>query len=94
MPLSFWVGYFDKLAIVALVLAAMYAAAQLLRRANFFGRTGRCLSLVDSTMLSAHAALHVVRVGSRYFLIGSSTGSLSMLAELAPSQIEPIRKNT
>jgi len=93
VPFSFWAGYFDKLAIVALVLAATYLVAHQLRRAPFCGRTGRRLSLVESMMLSAHAALHVVRVGSRYFLIGSSAGSLSMLAELAPAQFEPIRKN-
>jgi flagellar biogenesis protein FliO len=94
VPISFWAGYFDKLAVVALILAGMYVIARRLRGMGFFGRSGRCLGLVESMMLTAHAAIHVVRVGSRYFLIGSSTGSLSMLAELAPSQIESIRRST
>ncbi len=93
MPLSFWAGYFEKLAIVALALTALYLLARKLRHAQF-PRDGRSVSLLETTMLSQHAALHVVRAGSRHFLIGSSAGGVSRIAELRSAQVDgsgPIR---
>jgi len=86
MPASFWVSYVAKLAIVALALAVLYVLARKLRQARFLGDGGRCVRVVESTALSQHAALHVVRVGGRYFLIGSATG-VDVLAELRSSDV-------
>ncbi|MGA8576429.1 MAG: flagellar biosynthetic protein FliO [Candidatus Cybelea sp.] len=86
MPANFWASYVAKLAIVALGVAVLYLLARKLRQARFLGDIGRCVRLVESTALSQHAALHVVRVGRRYFLIGSSTG-VDLLAELRPSDV-------
>lgn len=85
MTASFWAAYVEKLAIVALVLAGLYALARGLRSARFFARSGRRVSLMETTMLSQHAALHVVRAGSRHFLIGSAAGGVSRIAELDAS---------
>lgn len=82
MPASFWMSYLVRLAIVAASLIALYFAARKLRQTRFFSRDDRALSLLESIMLSPHAALHLVRVGSRYFLLGSATGAVSALAEL------------
>jgi flagellar biogenesis protein FliO len=87
MPASFWAGYLERLALVALVLVALYLAGRRLRQTRFFARTGRTLNVLESIMLSQHAALHVVRVGARYFLIGSAAGGVSALAELGESEI-------
>ncbi len=83
MPSSFWPLYVEKLAIVALVLAALYLAARRLRQTRLFAPSGRLVNVLESTMLSQHAALHVVSVGSRCFLIGSAAGGVTRLAELA-----------
>jgi flagellar biogenesis protein FliO len=83
MPSTFWPLYIEKLAIVALVLAALYLAARRLRQTRLFAPSGRVLNVLESTMLSQHAALHVVSVGSRCFLIGSAAGGVTRLAELA-----------
>ncbi len=91
MPSGFWAGYVEKLAIVALLLAALYFAAAVVRRTRFFARPGRRVALLESLALSQHAALYVVRAGPRYFLIGSTSGGLSTLAELAPSDVEVTR---
>ena len=93
MPANFWIWYVAKLAIVALVVAVLYVLARKLRQARFLADGGRCVRLVESTALSQHAALHVVRVGRRHFLIGSATG-VNVLAELGPSDVTddaPIR---
>jgi flagellar biogenesis protein FliO len=92
MPPSFWAAYVEKLAIVAVVLTTLYVVARSLRQLRFFARAGRSLSLVDSLMLSQHAALHVVRAGARYFLVGSAAAGLSTLAELTPGDVEEAAK--
>jgi flagellar biogenesis protein FliO len=85
------VAYAERLAIVALLLVALCFVAALLRRARLFPRPGRLVALVDSLALSQHAALYVVRAGTRYFLIGCTAGGLSTLAELPSSDVEPTR---
>lgn len=89
MPWSFWVGYVEKLAIVALVLVGFYAVAWRLRQVRPFARSDRCMNVLDSMMLSQHAALYVVRVGTRYFLIGGSASGVRRLSELTESSLKP-----
>jgi len=81
MPAHFWPEYLAKLAIVALVLAALYLVGRTMKRMRPFGG-GSGMKLLDSLTLSPHAALHLVRVGTRYFLIGSGP-EIGVLAELA-----------
>jgi flagellar biogenesis protein FliO len=78
---AFWAAYAVKLAIVAIVLAALYALARLLRSARFFPRGDRCADVIETTALSPHAALHVVRFGGRRLLIGSAAGGVTRLAD-------------
>lgn len=87
MAWSLWVNYLEKLAIVAFVLAALYFAARRLGQMRLFARSGRCLRLLESMMLSQHAALYVVKVGSRYFLLGSAAGGVWALAELVEGEL-------
>ncbi len=82
MTPAFWAAYAAKLAIVAIVLAALYALARWLRSARFFPRGERCADVIETTALSPHAALHVVRFGGRRLLIGSTAGSVSRLADV------------
>jgi flagellar biosynthetic protein FliO len=88
MPWSFWSGYLEKLALVALVLCALYLLVRRLRQTPLFAREDRCLKLLESLMLSQHATLHVVCAGTRYFLIGSTAGGVTKLAELASSDAQ------
>jgi flagellar biogenesis protein FliO len=80
-------AYAVRLGVVAVMLAALYVIARKLRGMKLFARAGRCLELLESVMISQHVALHVVRVGARYFLIGTSTERVSRLAELAESEL-------
>jgi flagellar biogenesis protein FliO len=75
--------YLEKLVILALVLATLYFAARRLRRTPLLRRSGRLVTVLETTMLSQHAMLHVVSAGGRYFLIGSAPGGLSRIAELS-----------
>ncbi|MBV8198504.1 MAG: flagellar biosynthetic protein FliO [Candidatus Eremiobacteraeota bacterium] len=83
MPLAFWSTYLVKLAIVGAVLALLYAIARKLRQFRFFdGGQPRLLHVVESRMLSPHAAIHVIRTGRRYYLIGTTSAAITTLGEI------------
>lgn len=88
MGWDFWAGYVVKLAITAAILAALYAVARVVRGVHPLSRGARCLQVVATAPLSPHAALHLVRVGTRHFLLGSGGGAISSLAELDPRDVE------
>lgn len=81
MPLPFWGAYAVRLAVAALVFCALYVIARRLRKARF-ARHGRRVDVLESAMLSQHAALHLVRVDARYFLIGSAAAGVTRIAEI------------
>ncbi len=87
MPGSFWPVYFEKLAIVAVVLGALYLIARRLAQTRLFTRSGRRMTVLESMILSQHAALYVVRVGSRSFLIGTGVRVLADLAEADAAEV-------
>jgi flagellar biogenesis protein FliO len=90
MPLVFWGSYLVKLAVVALVLGALYALGRKFRDSTYFARRGRAVRVLESSMLSPHAALHIVRVGTRYFLIGHAAGAVTHLAELTAAEVSEV----
>jgi flagellar biogenesis protein FliO len=88
MPASFWAGYLVKLAILALILGALYLAGRKLRQGRLFVGTDRRVRVLETTMLSPHAAVYLLEVGTRYFLIGSSHAGVSKLAEVAAAELK------
>ncbi|HXB84049.1 MAG TPA: flagellar biosynthetic protein FliO [Candidatus Acidoferrum sp.] len=89
MPWSFWEAYAVKLLILGLVLAALYAVARRLKGARFFARgVDRYVTVIESTMLSQQAAVHLLRVGTRYLLIGGGNAGLFKLAEFSAGELE------
>ncbi|MBV8066694.1 MAG: FliO/MopB family protein [Candidatus Eremiobacteraeota bacterium] len=94
MAPGFWAAYAARLAIVAVVLIVLYAVARKLQAAKLFARSGRRLELLESAMLSQHAALHLVRTGTRYFLIGSATSGVTRLAELSDAELTGAHPST
>jgi flagellar biogenesis protein FliO len=89
--MSFWIAYGGKLAIVAVVLVVLYLLGRRLRDARAFGSTNRCVSVIESTALSQNAAVHVLRAGTRYFLVGASSSGVVKLAELGADEL-PIKR--
>lgn len=94
MPWSFWEAYAVKLLILGAVLGALYALARKLKGARLFSRrTERYVTVVESTMLSPHAAVHLLRVGTRYLLIGGGNAGLFKLAEFSAGELEVTPQN-
>jgi flagellar biogenesis protein FliO len=89
MSSSFWLNYVFALLVVALMLGGLYAVVRGLARGRILSSADRRLvTVLESTMLSQHAALHVVKVGTKYYLIGGGQGHVSSLGELPPEEVE------
>ena len=89
MSWGFWFNYFLALTIVALMLGGLYIIVRGLARGRVFASADRrMVTVLESTMLSQHASVHVVKVGGQYMLVGGSNGSVSMLKELPAEDVE------
>ncbi len=91
MPQTFWTNYAIAVATVALVLAGLHVLSRRIVRGRRFGSPNqRLVTVIESTMLSQHASVHVVKVGERYLVIGAASAALSTLAEIErPSTAGP-----
>jgi flagellar biogenesis protein FliO len=88
VPWSFWEAYALKLLILGAVLGALYALGRGIKGAKLFSRgAGRYVTVIESTMLSQQAAVHLVRVGTRYLLIGGGNAGLFKLAEFTAGEL-------
>jgi flagellar biogenesis protein FliO len=89
MSSGFWLNYVLALVVVALLLGGLYAVVRGLARGRILASADRRLvTVLESTMLSQHAALHVVKVGTKYYLIGGGQGHVTSLVELPPEEVE------
>ena len=71
---------------VALGVLLAVAAAALARRFHRLGNGGRArtgsLQVAETTALGQNRALHLIRVGRRAYLIGSTPSAISLLADV------------
>ncbi|HZO92334.1 MAG TPA: flagellar biosynthetic protein FliO [Candidatus Baltobacteraceae bacterium] len=78
------------LAVVALVLLGLTYAVRTLNRGRIVAGTARRLvTVVESTAVSQHSAIHVVKVGDRYFLIGGGSAGVTHIADVPSDVVEP-----
>ena len=72
---------------VALGVLLAVAAAALARRFHRMGNGGRSqtgsLQVAETTALGQNRALHLIRVGRRAYLIGSTPSAVSLLADVS-----------
>jgi len=77
-------GTLRVLLALALVLAAVYAAAALLRRLRLLGAGGGAdLQVLSQVALGARERAVLLRVGGQHFLIGVAPGNVRLLSALA-----------
>ncbi|HUN30000.1 MAG TPA: flagellar biosynthetic protein FliO [Alphaproteobacteria bacterium] len=89
MPSGFWFQYLFALLVVALLLGGLYAIVRGLARGRLLVSANRRLvTVLESTVLSQHSALHVIKVGNRYYLIGGGQGHVNALTELPAEEVE------
>ena len=67
------------------MLGALYAIARRLRNAAFFRRgQRRCVTVLETTMLTPHVSVYLLRVGKRHLLVGASSNGARTLAHWTP----------
>ena len=89
MPSGFWFEYLFALLVVALLLGGLYAVVRGLTRGRILTSANRrIVTVLESTPLSQHSALHVIKVGNRYFLVGGGQGHINSLVELPADEVE------
>jgi flagellar protein FliO/FliZ len=78
-----------------LVLAAVYAAAALLRRLRVHGPAGTAeLQVVSQVALGARERAVLLRAGSQQLLVGVAPGSVRLLCTLAEPAAAPVEPGT
>jgi flagellar biogenesis protein FliO len=75
-------------AVVALMLYAFAVVARYRMRSTAGLGNDRLISVIETTHLPQAGALHVVKVGERYHVIGTAGGGISILSEIEPSIVE------
>ena len=89
MPSGFWFSYVLALVVVALMLGGLYAVVRGLARGRVLLSTNkRIVTVIESTALSQRSAVHVVKVGKKYYLVGASEGHVSTLGELDNDELD------
>jgi flagellar biogenesis protein FliO len=75
--------------VVALMLGGLYALVRGLARGRVLASADRRLvTVLESTALAQHTAVHVVKVGKDYFLLGAGNGHVTTLGELSAEDVE------
>jgi flagellar biogenesis protein FliO len=77
----------NSLAALALVFGLLGALLFWARRAAGGAAAGLSLGVVDTVQLGSGRSLAVVRSGERYFLVGATPHSISLIAELAAGDV-------
>ena len=94
MNSGFWLQYVVRILVVALMLGGLYAVVRGLARGRLIASSERRLvTVLESTPLAQHSAVHVIKVGNRYYLIGGSNGAVNTLTELDPAEVEAWLEN-
>ena len=74
-------------AVVGLLLLGLWYSIRMFGRGRMIQTAEkRLVSVIESTFLSQHTTLHVVKVGDRYYLVGGGNGQVSLMSEV-PSDI-------
>ncbi|GAC1308930.1 MAG: hypothetical protein NVSMB19_22390 [Vulcanimicrobiaceae bacterium] len=96
MELAFIGRLLGACVVIALVLGGVQLVAARLGRARRLGRGvgggGPLLSLVETTYLPGAAALHVVRIAERYYVVGRNAAALATLAEIPAESVDRWRE--
>jgi flagellar biogenesis protein FliO len=90
MELTLWLRAISALALVALLLYGLFWVVRLLSQGRMLALgQSRLVSVIESSFLSQHNSVHVVRIGRRYFLVGAGSGTVALISELPAEDVEP-----
>ena len=88
MTIGLFFQFAYALVIIAIVLFALTWIVRLLSRGRLLaGTASKLVSVVESTFLTQHSTLHVVKVGDRFFVVGGGQAGITLISELPPEQV-------
>jgi len=89
MTTHLWAQYIFALIVVAVVLLLFAALVKALGRGRIvLSAERRLVTVLESTPLGAHGALHVIKVGARYLLVSSATSGTRQVVEIPAEEID------
>lgn len=91
MELSAIERLIGALAVIGVVLFLLQSLARAMLRVRRRGDDGRIVAVLETTMLSNVASLHVVRIAEAYVVIGRSGDSLTKISEVSAASIDSWR---
>jgi flagellar biogenesis protein FliO len=78
------------LLVIGVLLGGLWYFSRLQGRSRITGGPGkRLITVLETAFLSQHTTVHVVKVGSRYLLVGGGSQSPALLAELSEAEVQP-----
>jgi flagellar biogenesis protein FliO len=78
------------LALIALLLLGLTYLVRLLNRGRIVAASGnRLVTIVESAAVSQHSAVHVVKVGDRYYLVGGGSAGVTHIADVPADVVDP-----
>jgi flagellar biogenesis protein FliO len=90
MDIAYVLRVVQAFALVGLLLFGIVYLGRIFQRGRMVaGRGSRLVTTIESTALAQNVAVHVVRVGEKYFLVGGGSAGVALLAELPAAEIEP-----
>lgn len=91
--INVWPAFINMVVVLALVVAFIFFLGWLFRKlagnASSFG-TGGFMKILSTLPLGDRRVLTVVKVGSRYFLMGISQNNINNLAELNEEEVNEV----
>jgi flagellar biosynthetic protein FliO len=91
--IDLWPAFLNMIFVLAIVVGCIILLGWIMKkitgRAGGFGGSG-FMSVISTLPLGDRRVLTVVKVGSRYFLMGISPGSINNLAELSEEEVEKV----
>jgi len=77
-------------ALIALMLVGLTYAVRMVNRGRIVASGGkRLMTIVESIPVSQHSAVHVVKVGDRYYLVGGGSAGVTHIADVPSDVVEP-----
>ncbi|NNM99913.1 MAG: flagellar biosynthetic protein FliO [Candidatus Eremiobacteraeota bacterium] len=89
MTTHLWTQYIFALIVVAVVLLLFAALVKALGRGRIvLSADRRLVTVLESTPLGAHGALHVIKIGGRYLLVSSAASGTRSVIEIPAEDID------
>lgn len=78
--------------IVVLILCFTYVTTKAIGKGTLLHRGASQIKILDRVAVGQNQALLIVAIGKRFFLIGTSSSSMSLLSELNEEELENIQE--